>query len=95
MDFQQLKEKTALARQAYRLGTDANHTRQADSFMRFCNNYRLQFIDPVITSHHILAMGGSPPEAKRQTDVNIKGTVKSKAHEGPVPRIHGELAVGL
>ena len=47
MNFQHFKEKTtALVIQAFRPGTAANHVMQADTFIIFCDNYRLQFIDP-------------------------------------------------
>ena len=37
MDFQQFQPKP---------GMTANHISQADGFIRFCDNYRLRFIDP-------------------------------------------------
>ena len=49
MDLAQLNFKTAtaaLAARAFWRGTTVNHVRQADSFIRFCDNYKLDFINP-------------------------------------------------
>ena len=47
MDLAQLKTvTTALAAQAFWPGTTAKYVRQADSFIRFCDNYKLEFINP-------------------------------------------------
>ena len=56
MDFHQLKQETAdVAAQAYRPGAAAKHFRQADSYIRFCGNYGLRFInrEPTTLTYYI------------------------------------------
>ena len=47
MDLAQLKTTTAaFAAQAFRPGTSDNHLHQVHSFIQFCDNHKLEFINP-------------------------------------------------
>ena len=47
MDLAQLKTAVAaLATDTFQPGTTANQVGQVDSFIRFCDNYKLDFINP-------------------------------------------------
>ena len=51
MELQQLKEATsALAAEAFRLGTTVNHLCQAQEFITFCDHYQFSCINPAIST---------------------------------------------
>ena len=44
------KATAALAAKAFHPGTNANHARQAHTFIRFCDQYRFPFISPSVST---------------------------------------------